>query len=164
MVLRRSFLIAVAGVLFVVALLLLGLFINYYSYVYVNSEPLAGQPGRFDNYPWLFVLLDASMMTFGAICTLAAVDMLVCTAQKKYSMAMFGIGVALLTLTVVHVILLPFVINFSCYAQYWVTIEDSQGILLAYSLGQVAFLCGFIGLAIAYVLAKKKYLQTDPNE
>ena len=164
MVLRRLFLIALAGVLLVVALLLLGLFVNYYTYVYVNSEPLASQPGRFDNYPWLFVLLDASMMSFSAICSLAAVDMLVCTAQKKYSMSMFGIGVALLALTAVHVILLPFVINFSCYAQYWVAIENSQGILLAYSLGQVAFLCGSICLAIAYVYAKRKYLQTEPNE
>lgn len=160
MVLRRWVLITLAGVLFVVAMLLLGLFLNYYAYVYVNSEPLDSQPGRFDNYPWLFLLLDASMLTFSAICALASVDMLVCVAQKKYSMSMLGIGVALVVLTVVHVIFVPYVINFSCYAQYKVEIVNSRGILLAYSLGQVAFLCGFIGLAIAYVCVKRKFLKS----
>ena len=164
MVLRRFLLITLAGVLFVVAVMLLGAFANYYSYVYVNDTPLSEQPVRFDNYPWLFLFLDASMLAFSGICVLAAVDMLVCVTQKKYSMAMFGIGIALLALFAVHLILLPFVISFSCYAQYCVKIEDSRGILLAYSLGQVAFLLGFIGLAVAYVCAKKKYLKSLLNE
>ena len=164
MVLRRSVLIALSVVLFVVAVMLLGVFANYYTYVYVNSTPLSEQPARFDNYPWLFLFLDASMITFSAICTLAAVDMLVCTSQKRYSMSMLGIGIALLALFAVHLVLLPFVISFSCYAQYWVGIDDSSGILLAYSLGQVAFLLGFIGLAVAYVYAKKKYLKSLLNE
>lgn len=162
--LKRCILIAFAGVLFVVAMLLLGVFLNYYHYVYVNAVPLSEAPSRFEIYPWLFVSLDAAMMTFSAICSLAAVDMLACVEQKKYSMKMFGIGIALLTLTVVRVIFVPYVINFACNVPYKMKIDNSYKTLLVYSLGQGIYLCGFLGLAIAYVCAKKKYLKSLLNE
>lgn len=168
-VLKRSLLIVLAVILLAFAVIAIRAYVEDYIYVYIhpaNPLPLSWQPWRIEAYRDLILLFEVATMALSVMCALATVDMLVCVAQKKYSMCMFGIGIALFALMVLRIVMSLFAIDYSIYIGAWIdtVMDESYYMLLVYTLGHVVFLCGFIGLAIAYVCAKKKYLSSLSNE
>ena len=155
---KRIILIVLAGILAALAILYLCVAIHTYYDDLTDSYGKFSLEGWYvtEGYTAVFALTHVVGMLFCAICALAVVDLLICIGQKKYSMSMFGIGVALFVLILCRI---PLSLGVAQVAGSMLEPRYAETWLQYNVITQVLFFAVFLGLAVAYVCLKYKYLK-----
>lgn len=112
------------------------------------------------NAPW--DLLNPFITLVCGICTLASVDFLFCFAQKKFNNSMFAIAIALLVLMAFR---FPFTLWPLDLFYNLIVSPPVNNVVLArrilwFLAEEITFLLAFIGLAVAYIVVKSKFLKS----
>ena len=153
MILKRVLLIVTAGVLH----LLMCLYV-YFLVRFVKMD--------YENYvgDMVVIMSYVSNITFylREICLLAVVDFLFCVGQKRYNKGMFGISIALFAVAVTVLFAnspLSGLNTFFFNKPY----ETSSTTMSLFYLWTALSTLPFVGLAVAYIVVKAKYLKSQSN-
>ena len=147
---KRAVLISFAAVLALWAFLCFLLMMNDHI-----SRP---DVGIFD---YLFMTwLVPIFSLISAICSLAALDLLFCYAQKKYSNSMLGIAIALMVLWAFRMPYVLFPGDMYCTLLVENTTSANEQVRqIICMVSEIVFTSTFVALAVAYVVEKWKYLR-----
>ena len=153
MKLKRVLLIVMASVEFLFLCVSFGVF-RYMLYNYM--DPTYEVP----YYAEMMSYVNSMAHFFCAIFQLAMVDFVFCLGQKKYDKNMLGISIAMFAFTiVVKFISLPYLGLGVAFFTKIIMVDPSTGIGY-YFLDVALTSLPFVGLAVASMVVKAKYLKT----
>ena len=153
---KRAFILICAGAFLAYALL---------CFVYIIDDIIYNGRGSIDYFAYLFTAWFSTLLSMiCAISALAVVDFLFCYAQKKFNNSMFAIAVALLVLVAFRLpyALFPDDMFATLLAYNTSSLHDNyiNRLIISFT-AEMAFVSAFIGLAVAYVVVKWKYLKAQ---
>ena len=155
MKIKRVFLIVLAGIF------TFWMCVNLYELVDWINEGFKG----FDSVGHYQILMSYTRTVASylrSICFLAVVDFLFCVGQKRYSKSMLGICVAMFALDVMVIFVNSGLFGLTAYI-HRITYEDPYTATGYFYLWTAHLTLPFVGLTIAYIVTKAKYLKSQSN-
>ena len=152
--LKRVLLITVAGIKAFLLLLNIRIFATTISTMPTHEAAF---------YSLVISYVDGLASTIRSICLLAVVDFVFCLGRKSYDKNMFGIIITMFAFA----IFLPFeryvLVAFNIPTFFDAIIVDPYTGIAYFYLWTALTTLPFIGLTIAYIVTKWKYLKTLPT-
>lgn len=112
-------------------------------------------------YTQVMSYIESIASNIRSIFILAVVDFLFCVGQKNYNKSMLGISVALFALEIIYRISSLFGVNYSFF--YRVLEREVYTVFVYYIFWIAHITLPFVGLAVAYIVVKARYLKSQSN-